>query len=204
MILSWRVDPDDEVWTLARLTNYIELCEKGLKPNLCVPVPWPFPESTLEISTEGQPADFISAGSIFVVSEKLRAILGEFKVPAEYFQLRVMHNGKLYVKRKFYFANILDVVDCFDYERSVYEQTPMGVTGIDTLVLVDSKAAGHHLFRVGPIGWAHSPNPKAVGDVFECASEELARRVIASGTTGVYFSRPEHSRIYPAPDWMRA
>ncbi|HVS39613.1 MAG TPA: DUF1629 domain-containing protein [Gemmataceae bacterium] len=201
MILIWRPDTNPDVWALASLTNYLDLCDKGLKANLAVPAPQPFPESTLEIETEAEPADFILAWSVFVVSKELRDCLEEFKVPAEYFQLRVIHKGKLYRKREYYFTNLLDVADCFDYEKSEYQRTPVGVTEIEKLVLDDSRATGHHLFILGPIGWAHSPNPKAVGDAIICASEELARRVLGLGLTGVVFSRPEHRRDYPPPAW---
>jgi hypothetical protein len=201
VILIWREVTNPEVWTHANLTNYLDLCDQGLKANLCVPAPRPFPESTLEIETEVEPADFILAGPIFVVSGGLRKILDEFEVPAEYFQLKVVHQGDVYRKRVFYFANLLDVADCFDYEKSHYEQTPMGITGIDALVLDDSKAASHHLFRVGPIGWGHSPNPKAVGNIVICASEELATRVLRSSLTGVVFSQAKHWRDFPPPAW---
>jgi hypothetical protein len=201
VILIWREDTDPEVWTLANLTNYLDLCELGLKANLCVPAPQPFPDSTLEIETEVEPADFMTAGPIFVVSGELRTILEEFNVRAEYFKLRAIHCGKDYQKKVFYFVNILEAVACLDYERSEYERTPMGVTGIEKLVFDASKAAGHHLFMLGPIGWGHSPNPKAIRDVIRCASDEFATRVLRSGLKGVVFTLPEHRQDYPPPAW---
>lgn len=204
MILVWRPATDPDVWTLANVTNYLDLCDQGLKPNLCVPAPQPFPSSTLEIETEGEPADFIWAGSLFVVSGQLRAILDNFQVNAEFFQLKVIHKGEIYQKREFYFANLLDAVACLDYEKSKYETTPFGVSEIAKLVLDDSKAAGRHLFLVGPIMSAVSPNPKAIRDVIYAASEELAVRVIESGLTGAVFTRPKDRRDYPPPAWRPA
>lgn len=142
MILVWRPDTDPGVWTLANVTNYLNLCDQGLMPNLCVPAPQPFPSSTLEIETAAEPADFIWAGNLFVVSGQLRAILDEFQVNAEFFQLKVIHNGEIYQKREFYLANLLDAVACLDYERSEYETTPFGVSAIDKSCLMIPRQRG--------------------------------------------------------------
>lgn len=201
MILVWRPDTNPDVWMLATVRNYLELCDVGLKPNLCVPAPQPFPSSTLEIETDGEPADFIWAGSLFVVSGQLRTILNDFHVNAEFFQLKVIHRGEIYREREFYFANLLDAVACFDYEKSECQTTPTGVVGIDKLVLDNSKAGGHHLFLVGPISWAATPNPKAIRDVIYAASEELVVCVTESGLSGAVFTKPENWRDYPPPTW---
>ena len=88
MILVWRVDTRNEVWTNGELKNYLELCELGLKVDLCVPVPQPFPNSTLVVSTRREPADFFFAGLVTVVSARLRAILEAFQVNAEFLALK--------------------------------------------------------------------------------------------------------------------
>jgi hypothetical protein len=97
MILIWRTDTSPAVWTNGYVRNYFDLCDLGLKANLCLPAPRPFPPTTLVIETDAQPADYICAGPIFVVSERLRAVFDEFGVPAEYFKLNVLHHNDEYL-----------------------------------------------------------------------------------------------------------
>src|SRR5262245_36772702 len=135
MILLWREDTSSDVWTFGQLTNYLALGELGLRVNLCVPAPRTFPPSTVEIETEGEPSIFFLAGLVFVLSVPLRKLLIEFKVNVEFFELNVTHKDTAYTTCKYYFANILDQIRCFDYDKSQYKGTPFGVTGIDKLVL---------------------------------------------------------------------
>lgn len=205
MILVWRVDTRNEVWTNGELKNYLELCELGLKVDMCVPVPQPFPNSTLVVSTRREPADFFFAGLVTVASARLRAILEAFQVNAEFLALKTVWKGKPYTKQAFFLCNILDDVACFDYRKSRFKQTSSGrlagVSEIEYLVLDNSKAKGKHLFMLGPIAWGDKPNPKAIADVIPCVSDKLAAAILQAKITGVVFSRPEHRLDYPSPQW---
>jgi hypothetical protein len=152
------------------------------------------------ITTDCEPADFFFAGPMFMVSEQMRTVLESFHVEVEFFEISTFHKGKPYGKKQFFFANILDCIECFDYDNSIYEATEYGVINIKKLVLQDSKAQGHHLFMVGPIRSAN-PNSKAVRSIIICASEELATRIVDSELTGVVFSKPEDWQSYPPPMW---
>ena len=140
MTLIWREDTAPDVYTVAELTNYLELCEQGLKIDLCVPAPRPFPSSVLAIETDHKPADYFLAGLVFVVSGELRSVLETFNVHAEFHELSVTHKSKQYTSKEYYYCNILDAVDCLDYELSEYKTTPHGVTRIEKLVIDESKS----------------------------------------------------------------
>jgi hypothetical protein len=203
MTLIWR----EGVWTDAYMDTYVDM--QGLYANACAPAPKPFPESTIIVESpqhwpdgysvpESEPCDYIAAGPIFTVSAELRAVLDEFRVNAEFLEVKVQLRGTPYTRRTYYFANILDAVECFDYDESIYETSDLGVDEIEHLALNDAKPAGHHLFMVGPCSLGPS---KAICAPIRCASEQLATRILELGLTGMVFTKPEDWRTYPAPAW---
>lgn len=144
-----------------------------------VPLTGIFPSPvTIKIKTRQLPNDYFFVG-LFVVSERIKRLLEEFNVIAEYFPLQIEYRGAPYTEREFYFANIIDHVDCFDFSNSVYtlhERDSNSVSRIETLAIDESKTAGHHLFQVA-----------RVSDLIICASESLAKRIEAADVTGVVF-----------------
>jgi hypothetical protein len=196
MILIWRASTPTGKLTNGRVENYMELTE-NFRVNGCEEYPAPFPPSALEITTGGEPTDFFYAGPMFIVSGEMCQLLEKFEVNAEFFPLTTLQKGRPYDRKEFYFANILDAVECFDFEKSEYTMTEYGADQIENLVLDDKKAAGYHLFRVGQIP-AKRRNPKAVRDIIRCASDELATAIMRANLTGVAFVTPEHWRDYPA------
>src|SRR5262249_12588141 len=138
MILLWRPDTNPGGWTDAQATNYLELGELGLDLYACQPVPPSLPALTIYIKSR-KPADFFWAGLVRIVSAELREVLESFPVKAEFLPVNASHAGRRYTKKTFYFVNILDVVECFDFERSRYKQTRKGVHEIEEAVLDESK-----------------------------------------------------------------
>ena len=201
MTLIWRQDTNPGDFVFAEFTNYLELCGQGLRVNRCVPVPAGLPAPTVVSKAKGSPTDFFFGGFALVASSRLRTLLEDVAIPAEYVRVQLTHNGQQVREPAFFLVNILEAVGCLDYTRSTYTTTPTGIVGIEDLIIDESRALGHHLFRLGPIGWAESPNPRAVGEVILCASEELARRCEAEGITGVVFSLPNERNVYPPPAW---
>ena len=182
--------------------GHLQLKPAGFRLNACVPAPDPFPECSIELDrNKRELPDFFKASGALIVSAKLRDVITTFDVPAEYVGMKVVRSEKVVAETGYYFLNLLDAVDCFDYGRSEYSPGPAGVTGIETLVIDESKCDGHHLFIVGPIGWAHSPNPKAIIGPFVCASEALATAALSAGITGAVFGLPEKHRDYPPEQW---
>ena len=198
MILIWR---DGGTLTMGRLVDYLELAESGMEPNLCLPVPRPFPKAKLEITTVEYPNDFFYAGPVFVVSEALKVVMERFPIRMEFLELEAWHCGQPFKDKNYYYGNNLDAVTCFDYDNSIYEMTDDGPEEISKLVLDESKALGHHFFIVGEVP-GPMPNPKAMGPIIRCASSDLATEVLKSGVTGVVFTKPEDWQSYPAPAWQ--
>jgi|GEM_PF-2943102 len=194
MVLIWR---DSGKYTNGLITNFYELADLGLVPNLCLPTPERLPNILLDITTVGEPNDFFYAGNMFIISELLKEILSEFPIKIEFNELSVTQKGKPYLGKKFYYANILEEVCCFDFEKSKYEATNKGIDRVEDLVLNEAKCKDHHLFLVGPVPKINQPNPKAIKEIFRCASEKLATKILKSAITGVSFVHPKHARAYP-------
>lgn len=189
MNFLWRSSTEKLTYTVA----YLECSDELTKANLCwcrcSPGPLPLPACNVIVCLKPRTLpDYFSAGGAFVISEKLRRILESFDVPAEYIHVEVIPHGRKGSNKTYYLLNPLEAIDCFDYEKSEYESQPAGVTHVSKFFIDDAKTVGRHLFRVGPIGWEDSPNPKAVVDSFVCVSEELALAARSAGVTGVVFS----------------
>lgn len=73
--------------------------------------------ATVEIESEHPPDDYFDALDMFVVSDRLKTVLENFDVHAEYLPIRVIYMGNEYKDEAFYCCNILDAVECFDFER---------------------------------------------------------------------------------------
>lgn len=155
----------------------------------CTPVSGDFPGVTLELRWSHPPADFFEPGTMFIVSDRLRIALEEFPIRAEFFPVRIVRNGVDVEGGGFHFCNILDCVDCLDYETGdyIFEITP-GFTHlvreINRLAVDDDKTIGHDLFRIAN-----------GGEGFVCTSDRVASRVSEGRFTGVRMIRPEDWRF---------
>jgi hypothetical protein len=202
MLLIWRPDTNPAHYTDAEATNYLWMDARGFNPWACRPIPPSLPPLKINITSRREPADFFHGAPVMIVSAELKEALQEFDVKVEFPPIKTTRLGKRYTKKQYFFFNILEVVDCFDYRQSRYTRTTHGVHEIDPLVLSKSKATGYHLFRLGPLPTSE-PNPKAIRDLIICVSEELAARVEDAGLTGVAFTRPEDRLFYPPPPWRK-
>ena len=188
MLLIWRPDaPDDGSYTHATMSTMGELFLLGYKATLCIPVPRPFPDTTIMLETKTGPTDFFESGPTMIVSERLRQIFEEFEVKAEFVEVKAQLKRKVYKKKQFYIMNNLDQAPCLDYKRSKYKLTDSGLDEIEPLVLDESKSMGKHFFRLGPVRVPGKRNKKAVKPIIQCVSEQLARRIFTDGLTGMMF-----------------
>ena len=141
-----------------------------------------FPEGLrIVVESPRPPADYFKCGAMDVASEGLmRELAAHPGVKAEFFPVEVLTGKGGRVETQFYCMHVLDRADCFDFERSKFSVDEDGfIEDIDKLVLDESKALGHELFRVANVDF-----------VILCASEPLAQRVSAGGFTGVKFFDP--------------
>ena len=155
----------------------------------CKPAPWRSLDMTLELRWDYPPADYFEPGTVFTVSDRLKAVLDEFNAPAEYFPLRVLQHGREYTERTFYFCNILELVECLDLKRGEYTfWKKRGFTDhvdkITRFAINERAAAGHDLFRIAK-----------GAEYLVCVSDRVARRVEERRLTGVRFLAPEDWRF---------
>jgi hypothetical protein len=196
-ILIWRVACCAEEYTESFVENGSHLVDDlGMKSLLCVPTPPELPAPILVFTQGKSLPDFAMSSSFFIVSERLKLLIEQFEVHGEFIRCKVRHEQQIPVTKSYFFFNILDAVECFDFERSAYQMSPHGVDGIDKLVLVDDAANGKHLFRIGQMPSTRL-NDRAMRIPLVCASDELATAVISAGCTGVRFVLPEHFNDYP-------
>jgi hypothetical protein len=72
-----------------------------------------------------------------VVSERLRAILEQFRVAAEFFPVEVISQDGSNLNSRWFCLNVLSVVDCLDWENSRYKLEKNYATQLERVSLVD-------------------------------------------------------------------
>ena len=154
MTKIWLQSSDSDQYTEALNLDLEDHAEAYLSVKPCGAMAKVFFSNTrLEILSDNPPADFFEPGTMFTVSDRLKAVLQGFDVHAEFFPLRIMYHGGEYTERTFYFCNIRDCVECLDLVRGKYSfwKKPGftdNVQKIKRLAIDEEKAAGHHLFRI--------------------------------------------------------
>jgi hypothetical protein len=89
-----------------------------------------------------------------VVSEKLKKIIEDSNDKnLEFASVQLISLGKdeIDLNNSYFFMNILNRVECFDFEKSVYktaEGFPNIVTRIETLILDENKIGDRKIFRI--------------------------------------------------------
>lgn len=151
------------------------------------PVLGQFSNLKMEISLDPPDAqpDYFTCGTMLMVSEPLKALLEEFTLNVQYIPFDIIPEGKEVPDRVFYYCRILDVVECFDFDRGEYtffqkEGFYDRVDQIKKLVIDEKKADGYHLFRIAK-----------GGERFICVSDALANRIEEGGFRGIKFVPPE-------------
>ena len=178
MYLVWKSDFENEpVHTRATVLNIKALA--GINLTGGHPLLGQLPVITLEIVSDYPPADYFNAGPLFVVSERLRKLFEVVGVPVEYHPVVLHNKTQEKIFAKYFFANIIDKVDCFDFENSVYTMDGEFIDKIQKLEIDESKTAGRALFRL-----ARS------FDVITFASQKLQDAVFEAEITGVKFVTP--------------
>jgi hypothetical protein len=126
-------------------------------------------------------ADSIPNGVLFlIVSEKLKAIL-EKEVPGEieFLPIQVLDHQKNKIEARYYIANVLTVVLCMDYQKSVYVMSALDKTQVHhfkNLVLDNAKIPENtKIFRLGE------------ETTLTLVRYDLIKVIIDSGCTGMSF-----------------
>lgn len=147
MYFVWKSDFDnDRFYTRASIVNAKALV--GLKLVAGQSLVGLLPVIDLEIESDCEVADYFNAGPLFVVSEKLRKVLDDANASVEYHSVNLLKKGKRIDGVKYYFANLLEKIDCFDFEKSTYTVDDGFIDKIERLVIDESKVNQKTLFRL--------------------------------------------------------
>ena len=183
MYFVWKADFENEqTYTRAAIENPKSLSGKKLTSGL--PLSGQLPELRMEVVTEHPPADYFSAGPLFLVSARMRDLPESMLANSEFHPVVLLRRGQELKPGGYYFANLLDKVDCLDRNKSKYKLDGEFIDKIEKLVIDDAKTNSKPLFRL-----ANSY------DVITLVSQELADAIISSGMTGVKFIPPRRLEV---------
>ena len=145
-----------------------------------------FSNLKMEISTEppNVHVDYFTCGTLLMVSDALKMVLEEFRVNAQYISFGILVDGKP-SDRAFFCCNILDTVECLDFDRGEYTFWQKAgfsdrVDSIKKLAIDENKVVGYHLFRIAK-----------GAEYIICLSDSLAKRIENGGFLGIMFIPPE-------------
>jgi hypothetical protein len=175
MHFVWQEDFENESsYAKVHISNVGEL--SGVKPTLGKPL-GKLPPILLEAVSGDPLSDFIYVGPFFIVSERLRRLLDDLNVAAEYHEVEFV---KCKMKKVcYYFANLLEKANCLDFDKSIYTMRGQFVDEIEKLAIDETKVVGKNLVRLD----------KSLPVVI-LASRELKDKVENSGISGVFFQKP--------------
>lgn len=149
-----------------------------------VPLAGYFPEHpSLEIRSLKKPGDYFKAGPVHVVSRRLRDLLVEYQVRAEFLDLSTSIRGFGAGRDgQYYLFNLMESVDCLDRSRSVFVDEKGYATDIQSIEIISSSIGDDQMFRV----------EGTIPSVF-LVKEELAREVARNRCVGV--------KLVPINEW---
>ena len=155
----------------------------------CDPFGNNFPHTSVTIKSSDPPCDYFETGAMIIVSERLKNVLNEFCIHAEFFKIKIIFKNIIYTDQDIYFCHILDCIDCFDYEKSIFTlHDKLGFTdrikSVSRLVIDEDKTSSCHLFRIAK-----------GAEYIICASDILAAELLANHFSGMNIVRPEEWRF---------
>ena len=161
----------------AELLNIDELLDFPL--TLPTPLSGQLPTPLVKLSGRGFPADYISIGSIDIVSERLKDTLLGHDPKIEFLTIQLYdRKGRPYRSEPYFFAHLLVEVDCIDRANSKLVVAEDGyVEDIIKLTLSDEAASAEPVFWLG--------NTSCLPRWFVC--DNLANEIIHGGFTGIKF-----------------
>jgi hypothetical protein len=188
MVRVLEYDVSEEVYTDAHLLDARRL----LDVRLCFgdSLAGKFPSGIrIQIESEAAPNDYFVAGPMPVIGERVKSVLDSFKANVEYFQLDVTLSNGRKAGTPYYYPNILDVIDCLDWDASHYTPEQTYATDVRKLVLRESVMKHHPLFLVA-----------RVTTTLICVQEEVATALQEAGCKGIVLESPAEwrNRMYPA------
>lgn len=185
MTKIWREASDSEQYTEAQILDMENHLDAYMAVMGCQSMKGHFPDTTVKILTDDPPTDYFDSGGMFIVSNRLKSVLEQWKVHCEFFRLHILYRGKDYKEHDFYYCNLLDCVECLDLTHGEYTywdnpEFADHVDKIKKLAIDEKKAAAYALFRIAK-----------GGEHIVCVNDGLATRIEELHLTGVRFVSPE-------------
>ena len=177
MTKVWKADTENErYYTRTALLNVKEFLH--VRTMSGAPLAGRFPGARIRITSDDPPADYFTAGTLFIVSERLKAVLEDCGARVELFPVEVTFQDAP-TDSRYYFVNILDEADCLDRAASKYSEQAGYVGDIKKLVLNESQTGNKPLFRLAQ-----------AYQFVVLVSEPLAAAIEAAHVTGVRLIEP--------------
>lgn len=138
-----------------------------------------FPPTRIVLEERPKPPDYLTVGSVEIVSGRLRRFFESERVNAEFIDIELIQGGER-VPGDHVFMNALDLIKCLDRKRSIFEEFPPdaggGILTIDHMVLDESRIGGSRLFVLDD-------------KVMFMVRRDLADALRGAGFTGVAFKQ---------------
>ena len=178
MPLIWTPDYDDSNYPSVSIVNVKSLV--GIPLASGNPLTGKFPDGLSLLQDSGTvPPDFFYAGAMPVFSRRLRDALTQLKCKFESFELET---SQLVGDESFYFVNLLESLDCFDRQRSMFVERGGFATSISKLRLANiDHEIEPRVYRISKT----IPALTAVSDVSSTS-------IIEQGFTGFSLVKPEN------------
>ena len=110
-------------------------------------------EATFTMTGKSTPNDFMEYGQIILVSDKVVDILKKYKgIKVTFSPVTFIWNEEIYTKCNFYIMQVLEEIECINYEESEYEcftSAPTEIKTLDKLVIYPVDTDTYKLFIMG-------------------------------------------------------
>lgn len=109
-----------------------------------------FPATQIALKSRPDPPDYMTVGSLEIVSDRLRRFFERQSVRAEFIEIDLIQRS-LPVRGQYYFMNILDCIAALDRKRSRFEESVLEsghrrIVPIDQLLLDQERIGDSRLF----------------------------------------------------------
>lgn len=148
--------------------------EQSYRLNDGDPLHWPS-DATFQIEGRGAFADsLVNIHRIRIVSARLRDVLAEVEPKVELLRVPIVDKKKKEIEQAYFFANVLEHVDCLDLEASGVQPSRLSnnIARLTRVVIDEARVpADRQLFRIARYTKAH------------VVRRSLAERLTAAGVT---------------------
>ena len=168
MTKIWCKDLDDSVYTDATIVNTRDFVGIPLSSGRSLQGSFPS-KSDVKLLRGDTYADYVMAGPMFLISERLKAVFDQFGASAEYFKVST-DTGKT-----MFYCNFLETIDCLDRKGSSFTEEGGFATRIERLAL-------KNVIKEPPVYRVETTIP-----VIIAVSDDFADAIMASRLKGSIF-----------------